>query len=316
VRIDVVRIDPEDARVQAAEEAEQRLFEYYGLTYRVHYVELEEPAIRVRVLETGSGPPLLMLPGGNGIGAELVPLMAALPGYRRFAVNLPGGGLSDAVDVRDVDYRALAVQVLDSVLEALGIERSPVVANSIGGLWALWLAQSRPQRVERMVLVGCPALIFGTAAPLPMRLLSSRLFNRFLFPLAQPGSPGAMRKVLGKLLGSTPAAVQALPDALPDALHRMFHLPTYRLATLSFLETVLTLRGSNERFQLHADELGRIEQPVLFIWGDNDPFGGVDVGRKAVRAMPDARLQVIAAGHVPYLDDPEGCARLIQGFLP
>jgi pimeloyl-ACP methyl ester carboxylesterase len=118
------------------------------------------------------------------------------------------------------------------------------------------------------------------------------------------------------MLGSSRETKQALPDVMLETIYRMFHLPTYRAAWLSFLETVLTLRGSSHRYQLGPDDLSCVAQAVLFVWGANDPFGGVGVGQQAVKAMPDARLHVIDGGHVPYIDSPKECAQLIREFLP
>lgn len=310
----VVRIDQSDVRVQKAIQAEQQLFEYYGLKPQGHRIKIKEFGIHVRILEVGSGPPVLLIPGGNGVAIEQVPLMAELTGYRLIAVNLPGGGMSDAIDCRQIDYPRLAVRVLTTILDTFKLERIPIIANSIGGLWAFWLALAEAERISRIVQVGCPAFIFGTSAPLPMRLLSLPFINRLLFPMAQPASADKVRSMLRMLLHSSREITQSLPEVLPEAFYRMFHLPIYRLATLSFLETVLTLRGSRKRYQLWAEQLSRIEQEVLFIWGANDPFGGVQAGKKAVQSMPHARLQVIDGGHVPYIDNPKDCARLIQEF--
>jgi pimeloyl-ACP methyl ester carboxylesterase len=95
----------------------------------------------------------------------------------------------------------------------------------------------------------------------------------------------------------------------------MFSLPTYRLAWLSLMETVLNVRGATREFVLDAADLGNVRQPTQFVWGDNDVFGGVDIGRQAVAAMPNAELQVIAGSHVPYIDNPGECARLTNEYL-
>ena len=63
------------------------------------------------------------------------------------------------------------------------------------------------------------------------------------------------------------------------------------------------------------DELRRITTPVLFIWGDEDVYGGPGIGRRACEVMPNAQLEVLPGGHAPFLDDPERCAALIDGFL-
>ena len=105
----ITRIDHNDPRSKAALEAEQRLFAHYGLEYKVHFVEMKVPILRVRVLEVGEGQPLLMIPGGIGDACFFAGLMAELKGYRILAVNRPGGGLSGGIDHQRVDARQLAV---------------------------------------------------------------------------------------------------------------------------------------------------------------------------------------------------------------
>jgi pimeloyl-ACP methyl ester carboxylesterase len=168
------------SQVAAAQEAETRLFDHYGLEVKTHFVELEEPNIRVRVLESGSGPALLFVPGGVGDGWIWASLMAKLKGWRLIVVNRPGGGMSDGIDHRAVDVRQLAVDTLTSVLDYFNLERIPVIGNSMGGLWSFWLALDRPERVAGMVQLGCPATILGTNAPIPMRLMSVPGLNRLL----------------------------------------------------------------------------------------------------------------------------------------
>ena len=82
-----------DPQVEATQEAENRLFDHYGLDVKVHFVELKKPNVRVRVLESGDGPSLLLVPGGVGDGWIWASLMAKLVGWRLIVVNRPGGGI-------------------------------------------------------------------------------------------------------------------------------------------------------------------------------------------------------------------------------
>lgn len=311
----IVRIEDSHPDVRAAANAEARLFRHYGLDYNVHHVRLNQPAVRVRVLELGEGPTVLMIPGGNGVTGEWVPLMAELRGYRLLAINLVGGGLSDAVDIRTIDYPSLTRNVISSVLARFDLPRVPIIAGSIGGLWALWFALSDPGRVVKMVQCGCPAFVLGTSAPLPMRLLSIPRLNEILFPLAKPSAPEDVRTVFTKLLGMDPEISENLPEVIPELFYHMFHLPTYRLATLSFLETVLTLTGSRRMFQLGAAELGAVSQETLFVWGKQDTFGAPTIGERVDAALSHSTIEFVSTGHVPYLEQPQICASLIQPFL-
>ena len=50
------------------------------------------------------------------------------------------------------------------------------------------------------------------------------------------------------------------------------------------------------------------------IWGDHDPVVPLADARAAAELIPDARLEVLPAGHVPQLGNPERVARLIEEF--
>lgn len=62
-------------------------------------------------------------------------------------------------------------------------------------------------------------------------------------------------------------------------------------------------------------ELQRLATPVLMIWGDADPYGDPEIGRRAAALMPSAHLEVIPGCHAPFLDDPERCGALITDFI-
>lgn len=170
-------------------EAERRVMEAYGLAYENHFLDLAEPQIRARVIEIGEGEPVLMVHGGFDVAAKWAPLMAELTDHRIFAVDLPGYGLTDPFVYQRGELRKVAVAFLGSVIDALGFDSMPVIANSMGGLWTFWLALDRPERVESIAQIACPALILDTSAPLPMRLLSVRGLNRLLIRML-PTSDG------------------------------------------------------------------------------------------------------------------------------
>jgi pimeloyl-ACP methyl ester carboxylesterase len=315
-----LRLDHSDSRVVATIEAEKRLFEHYGFDYQARFVDLDDPGIRVRVFDIGasSSPPVLFVPGGIGPATMYVPLVAELRraglDMRFIMVDRPGSGLSDYVDHRQVDFRKFAVRVLSTVLDAFGLESLPVVCNSMGGLWSFWLALDHPQRVTRMVQFGCPALLFDTSAPLFMRLIVLPGIGGFVASQIAPKAPDKATAGL-KMMGSRPDQIAKLPQEAGVVEYQYGQLPAFRDAWRSLLQSVATLGGGKPHVQLREAELRKVRQPVLFIWGDNDPFGGLDVARQAVAVMPDARLEEVRAGHLPFYDEPAESARLMKDFL-
>jgi pimeloyl-ACP methyl ester carboxylesterase len=133
-------------------------------------VTIASPPLDVHVLETGNGDPLLLLHGGNSVAAGWIPLLAKLPDHRLLAPDRPGCGLTTKFDYAQVSFRAHAVEYVGSVMDALNVTRASIVANSMGGYFALVFALAHPERVAKLVLMGEPA---GSAP-------SIRLANRLV----------------------------------------------------------------------------------------------------------------------------------------
>jgi pimeloyl-ACP methyl ester carboxylesterase len=70
--------------------------------------------------------------------------------------------------------------VIVPVLDALGLPRVNIIVFSFGGYWGLLFASAKPERVKRMVQLGCPALLPGFKIPISMRLLAIPSFSAFL----------------------------------------------------------------------------------------------------------------------------------------
>lgn len=144
----------EDARIQRYRGAERRFWNHCGLEPKERFIELNSPAARLRVLEVGSGEAILFVHGTAGAGPVWAPIAKELEGFRCFFLDRPGWGLSSAIDYSRSEYKTLVADVLTGTLDALGVEKAHVIGGSIGNLWALRLAQARPSRVERVVLMG------------------------------------------------------------------------------------------------------------------------------------------------------------------
>ena len=125
-----------------------------GWSRRERYLELSDPALRLRVVEVGSGRPVLFIPGTGGTGPYWAPLFRELSGVRCLALDRPGWGLSSPIDYRSGEFGSLAASTLVKVLDALELDRVDIVGASIGGLWALHLARRHPSRVGRVVVLG------------------------------------------------------------------------------------------------------------------------------------------------------------------
>jgi len=159
--------------------AEQdRLLDAYGADATSRFLKLPWREHRTHVLhverDDQTSEPLIFVHGGGCFAAIWAPLLVRLSRRPLFAVDRPGFGLTDPIDQRPGTLRRNAVAFLEGLLDALQIERGVLVANSMGSLWTFWLALDRPSRVERVVHIGCPAMLLDTGAPFPYASLLRR----------------------------------------------------------------------------------------------------------------------------------------------
>ena len=306
-----------EERVQSYRAVERRLWDHYGATPREHFFDLATPRVRVRVQEIGAGPPVLFVHGGPNAGSTWAALVAHLQDFRCLMLDRPGCGLSEAVDYAAYSARdlpSLAADVLTSVLDALGIERLAIVGSSLGGAFAFWLAEARPERVVRVVQEGLPAFVEGQRTPLFMRMLMVPPLGRMIARQRSTATVG--RFILRQIgHGASLDAGRFPPVFLDWYLHLMNDTETMR-NDVAVIQMLSTWRGPRSELIYGAEFLRRLRQPTLFLWGEADSFGGVEVGRRAAAAVPDATFKSFAAsGHLPWLDDPETHARLVRDFL-
>jgi pimeloyl-ACP methyl ester carboxylesterase len=67
--------------------------------------------------------------------------------------------------------------------------------------------------------------------------------------------------------------------------------------------------------RVQPDDLRSLTAPTLVIWGDRDPTGTAQVAQRATSLIPNARLEVLPAGHVPWLGHAERVAELLSNFV-
>jgi pimeloyl-ACP methyl ester carboxylesterase len=80
------------------------------------------------------------------------------------------------------------------------------------------------------------------------------------------------------------------------------------------LRALISASGFRPAMRTQPQELRRLSVPTLMIWGDRDPVVPIEAARAAARLIPNARLEVLPAGHVPQLGHPEQVAQLLTAF--
>lgn len=269
----------------------------------------------VGLLEAGDGPPVVLLPGTLSSGLFWLPLLPKLRGLHAIAPDRPGQGLSDPAAVSEAPTREAAVAWVDRLLDALELPTVTLVGHSMGGLWGLWFALARPERVDRLAMIGTPALP-GTRAPLPFRLLATPGLGALIG--RQKPTPASVRRFAAMVgEGATMGRHRDLIDSMvaggrePGAAV----IGRREVRTIVSPLALLTRSGFRRDTRLLPQELGRLRTPTLLVWGDHDPVGSPVIAQRLAEMLPDGYLRMVPGGHVPWLGSPDAVASALTGFV-
>jgi pimeloyl-ACP methyl ester carboxylesterase len=257
----------------------------------------------------GEGPVILLIHGMAGSSRTWHDVMALLArDYKVIAPDLLGHGES-AKPLGDYSLGAYASGLRDLLLGPLGIERTTIVGQSLGGGVAMQLAYQHPELCERLVLVGSGGL--GREVSWILRLLT--------LPAAEYAMPIFFPRFLrdrGNQVGAflRDRGIHAPHVAEMWRAYTSLAEPENRHAFVRTLRAVIDPGGqavsANDRLYLAA------AIPTLIMWGDRDEIIPVEHAFAAHERMPGSRLEIFeGAGHFLHVEDPGKFADVLTDFI-
>ena len=207
------------------------------------------------------------------------------------APDLPGFGRTSKAGHLDYSLPAYSVFV-EQFLETLLLDEVTLVGHGWGAAIGLLLAQRRPERVARLVIINAIPLLEGFQWPGIARWLRR--------PIVGELAMGSVNRwLLARLLRRASATPTAWPDPRVDAVWEQFDQGTQR--------AILRLHRSVDAPGLAAAGTGlpKLAQPALVVWGDRDPWLAASFADAYAQRLPHADVQhVTGGGHWPWLDEP------------
>jgi pimeloyl-ACP methyl ester carboxylesterase len=261
------------------------------------YRDVIADGVRLRVLEAGQGPVLLLLHGlsaSHDIWEHVVDEFAER--YRVVAPDLPGHGESAKPDAPyTIDFYAGIVRTLARELD---VDEAIVAGSSLGGKIALELACWYPHFVRALVL----------AAPASEYARGLRPFGRAIQALSRPA---VMRVALDRALEQT------FYDRTRVGHVTRRRILGERLAAPDFADFARAVaRSVGGVLAAEAQPLHRVTQPVLAVWGREDRIVPLYRSALLARAIPQARVRVVErCGHIAMLEQPAEFNRHLTEFL-
>lgn len=247
---------------------------------------------RCRVLEGGSGMPLVFFHGAGGLLADNPFLDQLAARYHVFAPELPGYGESTGEELLE-DMLDFTLHGWD-VVAALGLTKPHLVGHSMGGMIAAEMACLATGALDRLVLLA-PAGIWLDAHPIP------DLFSMLPFELVAVlfADPKNGEKFL----------TGGIDFTNPDALNQFLVGNARRLGTAGKILFPIPDRRLSKR-------LYRLTARTLLVWGNEDKLIPPVYAERWKQLVPRAELaRIPAAGHMMPYEQPAAVAAAIQAFL-
>ncbi|MES3015956.1 MAG: alpha/beta fold hydrolase [Pseudomonadota bacterium] len=223
--------------------------------------------------------------GSSELWAEPFSILSA--SWRTIAYDHRGSGASVA-PVESITFENLVADLL-RVLDACGVERCVLAAESAGALTALAAAARYPQRVARLVIV-------------------DGMYHRGVDPASDPFLQG-LRTAYGATLDRFVELCVPEPDSA--------HLKRWGRQIVGRADpaAAIALRVCASEVDIR-ESLPGIRQPTLIIHGDGDVIVPIQQAHELAALIPDSRLVVLeGAGHVPTVTRPAAIAQAMTNFL-
>jgi pimeloyl-ACP methyl ester carboxylesterase len=259
---------------------------------------------KVHYLETGNGPPIILIHGflyNTVMWKKNIDALATK--FKVYTIDLWGWGYSERLKENDYSFERYGKQIV-GFMDALNIRKASLAGQSMGGGISVYVAAYHPDRVDRLILVD-PAVI-----PYPMTTIGQIYQIPFVgeFMNAIPGDA---------LLKHNIRAIwfydgnKASDEYCQEVLQSMCIKGSYS-GMMFIIRNVLKVPYVEKEAKL----LSGMNVPILIVHGREDKAIPLDRSKRLNDLWKGSKLVVFdKAGHSPHEEYPEKFNPLALEFL-
>src|SRR5215471_3168840 len=261
--------------------------------------------LRVRYIESGTGPAVVMIHGNAGSieDFEFGVIQALALNYRVVAVDRPGHGKSDRPNETtvNVEYQA---RLLHQVLLSLGVTQPALIGHSWGAALALSYALQYPTEVSALILVAPAAYPDAGESRFLQAMNKPPVIGEFSLMLA--------RSILGRHLLKGVLIRAFSPQPLPEKYFRFVASSWLgRRQLKAYLDDESSLNASLRKFSNRYSEIG---VPVVILTGDHDQIvSSTENAYRLKESIANSQLiELKNTGHEIPQTHPESISRALS----
>ncbi|GAB2898439.1 alpha/beta fold hydrolase [Streptomyces mayteni] len=268
--------------------------------FRVEHVDAAGVATRTLRAGDPQAPAVVFLHGTSGHLEAFARNITAHAAYDLHAIDMLGHGYTGkpAKPYEIADYAAHLLAYLDAV----GVESAHIVGESLGGWVGARVAIDHPERVLSLQLLCAGGTVANPAVMDRIRTSTRKAVASDDVDLT--------RQRLRLLMADDADAT----EELVEVRHAIYHQPDF----VANVDNLLSLQDMERRQRnlLRPEDLARITQPTLIVWGRQNPFGEVPEAAAMHKAIPGSQLELFdACGHWPQHEQAERYNPLSLAFL-
>ncbi len=268
--------------------------------------------VRTHYTESGdNGPPLILCHGGGpGFSGKssfgrIMPELGAQ--FQVYAVDGVGGyGETDPYFPATEGIQS-RVDHLGAFIDTLCLDNVFLAGNSQGAWVVAKFAIEHPNRVRKLCFLSSITI----ASAMGIKTLQTEGMSA---RRAYDGSSASMRRFLETVVWDQTSITDELVTLQNAAASRPGVAEAYRV----FQEGMRRLTQDPDlrlKYELHHT-LPRLTIPAIFIWGKEDRFAPVEIGRQLEKLLPNISFNYVPkAGHQLASDQPEIVSKLMMEFF-
>lgn len=257
---------------------------------------------RIHYIESGKGEQHVVLLHGFGANTftwkNQIDLLSQ-EGFHVWAIDFLGFGLSDKPLETEYSIELYRKQIED-FLEAKGIQKTHVIANSMGGAVTLALAANSPEKISSIVLID------PLAYPVKMPFFYSvgKIFGKLAIPFF---SRNLVHQTIKKIYYDP----KKITEDQIDAYWLPYQMEGGREVVVNILRSF-----DQDILQQLCQSYAQMKMPILLIWGEQDKWVPVSHLARLLEDFPHAEQMTIPfCGHAPQEEAPDELNPQLTQFL-